>query len=130
MGAVHIKIEEFHVTNRAEGRYEKFFDGSGWYLPENQTWSSAACIQKFEEFMRNRGVLQKDQSLGDSPQIKELSTMLEWIGEVPTPQWLDFTRYMEIERETPYKGKTIKVNEYKERPVLPTPFGVWSKHKP
>jgi len=129
MGSIRINIKEFHVTNRAEGRYEKFFDVSGWFLPENQTWSSGACIQKFEEFMRNKGVLQKDQSLGDSQQVKELLTMLQWVGEAPTPQWLDFTRYMEIEREVSSRGKKEKVNEYKERPVLPTPFGVWSKHK-
>lgn len=60
----------------------------------------------------------------ESGLILALLTMLQWLG--PDTEW---TRYMEIEHpdtRTP-KGK---VNEYKECLVLPSPFGMWSKHKP
>jgi CspA family cold shock protein len=42
--------------------------------------------------------------------------MLEW--RESDPAWLDTTRYMEIEHGLD------KVNEYKERPVLPDPLAV------
>jgi hypothetical protein len=60
----------------------------------------------------------------ESRRILALLTMLQWPG--PDKQW---TRYMEIEHSDS-RAPRGKVNEYKERPVLPSPFGVWSKHKP
>jgi hypothetical protein len=45
-----------------------------------------------------------------------LLAMLEW--RKVNDAWLDLTRYMEIERGPQ------KVNEYKERPVLPDPLAV------
>ena len=50
-------------------------------------------------------------------------TMLQWPG--PTREQ---TRYMEIEHKVPQTVDSRgKLNEYKERPVLPSPSSVWAK---
>ncbi len=52
--------------------------------------------------------------------------MMAWRGDDPGSDWLDWTRYMEIERGTE------KENEFKERPVLPSPLEVprWAAGNP
>jgi hypothetical protein len=57
--------------------------------------------------------------------IKSLIYMLQWPGMLSDKDGKP-TRYMEIRRPVS-NGRPIK--EYQGRPVLPSPFGVWSKHK-
>ena len=58
--------------------------------------------------------------MADLPRITDLFTMLKWENN-PSNDWLDWIRYMEIEHRS-------LGNEYKERPVLPSPANVF-KHK-
>jgi hypothetical protein len=53
--------------------------------------------------------------------MRSLLTMLAWRAD--DPEWTDATRYMEIEHGP------RKVNEYKERPVLPDPIEVAKKRR-
>lgn len=53
--------------------------------------------------------------------IQALLIMLQWPGPDKS-----MTRYMEIEHPDPQERRGRR-NEYKERPVLPGPFGVWKK---
>lgn len=93
-------------------------------LFSNQTWDEAATtadpqpfLQAIEDFLlQDRGIAPGKTSLTAVERIKDLLTLLTWRdGDV---EWLDKTRYMEIERGD------AKDNEYNERPVLPTPEGV------
>jgi len=114
MGVVKI-TSKLVLTNRV-ARYLTLFD-------ENQ-WNAAASPGTVEEYVNlfEKFVLQhvapNVQSLSEVDRIQALMTMLEW-REGDT-NWLDWTRYMEIEREPG------RLNEYKERPVLPRPDGVVS----
>lgn len=54
--------------------------------------------------------------LAEVERIRMLLAMLEW--RESDPDWLEATRYMEIEHGL------AKINEYKERPVLPDPLAV------
>jgi cold shock CspA family protein len=62
--------------------------------------------------------------------IRELLTILQWPGITPDEDGKP-TRYMEIEhRVLPSVNKRGKVNEYRDRPVLPLPskmLGYWSR---
>jgi CRISPR-associated protein (TIGR03986 family) len=113
MGAV--KVTPRLVTIDRKQRYASLFDGKG-------QWQSAASaaemddyIKTFEAFLAEQGVI-NEKSLAGNARIKDLLTMLEW--REGSAEWNKWTRYMEIEHEPG------KINEYKERPVLPTPGGV------
>jgi len=122
MGAVEIKIENLVVTNY-ENRYTTLLSdkNDAWFAAgsdasrEGYINEFEACVLKGQEASLQTG------PMADLPRITDLFTMLKWENN-PGKEWLDWTRYMEIEH------KSLD-NEYKERPVLPTPFGVWSKVK-
>ena len=122
MGAVAINPEQIILTNRKEQRYASLFSEGNWQ-------TGAAPVDKdyradFEVHVLT--ALKKAQAehassatrLADLPRIRDLLTMMTWSGDDPGEEWLDWTRYMEIERPT---GRRETQNEYKERPVLPTP---------
>ena len=117
MGAVKIVAKAFVVDT--EDRYKTLFDTKGW---ANAIQDNPVRVQhSLGDFLKKM-----QTSLGTellkTKRIRDLLTLLQW----PGPN-RELTRYMEIE----YPDKTAKRgkrNEYKERPVLPTPFGVWSKH--
>lgn len=118
MGAV--QIQSSVLTENVAQRYTQLFDGNEWSGAPKENMQLAAEAQKeFQALM--------DEELGSNfmkhERIAALLTMLQWPGLEK-----DWSRYMEIERpdNTVPRGK---VNEYKERPVLPAPFGVWKKHK-
>ncbi|XHX78400.1 MAG: TIGR03986 family CRISPR-associated RAMP protein [Stenomitos frigidus ULC029] len=115
MGA--IKIEStLHLSDRSN-RYSKLFSQAGWEKAETASTDhiNDRCITAFEEYILNNiGELdhpstEKAKSLTELPRIQMLLAMLQW-GDAPSS---DKTRYM-----------TIEPNEYRERPVLPTPFQV------
>ncbi len=117
MGA--IKIEpQLYLSDRTK-RYTKLFDGNSWEIAE--TWEKEPDYkQLFENYMLEQ--LQQTGKFKQIPRIKMLLEMLRW-QEKPSPKYLEERRYMEIERQqaSPF-GKDG--NEYKERPVLPTPLDI------
>jgi len=118
LGAVQMSAR-LYCDNRAE-RYSTLMSATVWGgVPRENSQLIETVLQGFMTNMRDElGIdFMKHQ------RIQSLLTMLQWPG--PNPEW---TRYMEIERPDP-KEKKGKRNEYKERPVLPSSFGVWRKHK-
>lgn len=61
----------------------------------------------------------KSGKLWDTYRLQQLKVMLDW-SNTELKHWNDRTRYLEIER----KDNGHKVNEYKNRPVLPIPSQV------
>ncbi len=119
MGAVKIapKLSLMKPTRR----YAALFSEAAWDTGEAESIPQGQrLVQDFLSFMK--------QELGvEFTKLKRthaLLTMLQW----PGPGDKKLTRYMEIEHADPHE-KRGKRNEYKERPVLPSPFGVWSKVK-
>lgn len=123
MGAVKISHNPVLVSDRYI-RYTQLFDGDGWatgeqpFAPEEET----ACIQKFTAFVRERcGAGDPDQPLERLPRIQMLLWLLRWPGPEPAAK---HTRYMEIQHKQHQTDDTT-TNEYKDRPVLPTPQQLW-----
>lgn len=118
MGAVQIGYRLCH--NNPVARYGSLLNGKSWSGVSEENFAIAeTCLQSFINLMND----ELETEFMKNQRIRALLTMLQWPG--PAREW---TRYMEIEHSDP-KEKRGKRNEYKERPVLPTPFGVWSKHK-
>lgn len=118
LGAVQARARLF--TSQTAERYASLADAGGWSgLPQEKPALAEKALQKFATFMGE--ALEVD--FMKHQRIRALLTMLQWPG--PDSEW---TRYMQIEHPNP-KARNGKENEYKERPVLPSPFGVWSKHK-
>lgn len=107
MGAVQI-VPHLTLTNRKE-RYRSLFAGEGWEQAEQVETDMTTYVAAFERYVITEAKLSV-RALHEVPRIRSLLTMLAWPGPDPA-----LTRYMEIEREPG------KVNEYKERPVLPGP---------
>jgi hypothetical protein len=115
MGAVKIK-PTLHLSNRPN-RYSKLFSQAGWEKAETASTDhiSARYINTFENYILERigesdhPSTGKAKSLTELPRIQMLLAMLQWSD----PPSSDKTRCM-----------TIEPNEYRERPVLPTPFQV------
>jgi CRISPR-associated protein (TIGR03986 family) len=122
MGAVEITHELY--LNQRQDRYQKLFDGQQWFTGYADTPAlTEPYINKFDTYIRNK-IGAAEASLKEVRRIKMLLAMLSWDEAPPSDQ----TRYMEIERDAskPYIGnpRNGKVNEYAERPVLPTPLQV------
>lgn len=118
MGAVQIK-PQLHRSNSTD-RYASLMNGQDWSgYPQKDVQLGSTAMQAFVQFMS----AELETDFMKHNRILALLTMLQWPG--PSREW---TRYMEIEHLDP-KEKKGKRNEYRERPVLPTPFGVWAKKK-
>ncbi|GIK55644.1 MAG: TIGR03986 family CRISPR-associated RAMP protein [Chloroflexi bacterium] len=125
MGAVAITPQLF-ITDRP-ARYETLFSGEQW-----QTGVQTADAQPFLDalnryLLQEKGLGARQQNITELERIQMLLAMLEW--REGSPEWQAKTRYMEIERPTGRRrsdGQPETFNEYKERPVLPNPFGVLS----
>ena len=118
MGAA--KITSKLIVVDAKNRYQTLFHTDGWAgsaLPGPEKAQQA--LQDFMVKMER----ELNSDLLKTKRIRELLYLLQW----PGPDH-ELTRYMEIEYPDP-KEKKGKRNEYRDRPVLPTPFGVWSKKK-
>lgn len=131
MGSIaitNLKIQGSHLQSE-NSRYTKLFASSkdNWHVPVNDI-SPNDHQKEFEKFVIRGVGLTDKPDLADDERIQALLTMLEWQGENPGKEWMDMTRYMEIEHQDPRRG--ISYNEYKSRPVLPTPFGIWAKLTP
>ncbi|MCC5660358.1 TIGR03986 family CRISPR-associated RAMP protein [Nostoc sp. XA010] len=123
MGAVKV-THELYLSQRKD-RYTKLFDDSSWHIPETVEKSSK-YKDDFEEYILSQltqgGIYEKVRKFTQIPRIQMLLAMLTW-EENPSSDYLEQTRYMEIERKkAPCIGNDP--NEYKERRVLPTPLKV------
>ncbi|MCS7055070.1 MAG: TIGR03986 family CRISPR-associated RAMP protein [Thermoflexales bacterium] len=116
MGAVKI-ASSLHLVDR-RSRYQRLLDAGGWHTAVGTHNQQDDLIARFKAWVVNGSAGQFDAQ----PHIRELLAMLSWPGPDP-----DKTRYMEIERKQP-DGR--KVNEYRERPVLPHPTAVLGKAPP
>jgi len=117
MGA--IKIEpQLYLSDRTK-RYTKLFDGNNWEIAE--TWEKEPDYKQFfENYMLEE--LRQTGKFKQIPRIKMLLEMLRW-QEKPSPKYLEERRYMEIERQQAFRFGNDG-NEYKERPVLPSPLDI------
>jgi polyribonucleotide nucleotidyltransferase len=117
MGAIKIDVNLLLEDRRQ--RYQTLFDGETWQ--EGVTAATDRIpefVEAFDTFMCDRIGAAQQASLGQVERIQMLLRMLEWPGPDKA-----LTRYMEIERQDP-SIKRGKINEYKERPVLPDPLHV------
>ncbi len=119
MGSVAIRPTLF-ITDRRK-RYSHLFENGNWYS-SSQAMDAQDYIDAFESFVL-RKVAPDKKRLVEVERIQTLLVMLEERSD--RAEWVDRTRYMEIEH--PLTGTNKTVNEYKERPVLPTPQGVISQ---
>ena len=114
MGSVAI-VPKLHLTERTQ-RYTRLFAEAGWE-EANQEAAADSYIAAFEKYLLvDQHVSPQKEHLAEVERIQMLLAMLEW--HEGSREWLEATRYMEIEHG---EGK---VNEYKERPVLPDPLAV------
>ena len=128
MGAIAINKPTLHLTPRVgkDSRYDKLFAGNDWHPPSTSLDDDSTYVNEFERFVLKDNRIAEDKTcLAEVERIQALLEMLQWRGDNPDAGWLEQTRYMEIEHDE--DGK--QYNEYKERPVLPSPFGIWSELK-
>ena len=105
MGAAH--LEPTLVLDHRKERYQTLFDSDGWKVSASGDLSFDPYLNAFRS-----GILAQR----DAIRIRMLLKLLEWPGPARGQ-----TRYLEIERPDPTRSRG-KINEYKERPVLPTPL--------
>ncbi|NMB86856.1 MAG: TIGR03986 family CRISPR-associated RAMP protein [Chloroflexi bacterium] len=126
MGAIRFTQADLHLYDRKQ-RYQQLLAGpTAWQCGENDARADCetqqkAAISAFTSWVRDDGEINpggKIPAFEQLQRIRFLLKLLSWPG--PQEEW---TRYMEIER--PDKdAKKGKVNEYRNRPVLPDPDGV------
>lgn len=115
MGAVEIH-PELVLSDRKNRYLNLFSEQNGEWATKEKVVDAQPYLEAFEKYMAYHDIILDGEHLADVDRIKALLTMMEWrSGE---SSWRNWTRYMEIEYGLD------KVNEYKERPVLPTPQGV------
>lgn len=117
MGAIKIDVNLL-LENRKQ-RYQQLFDGENWQ--EGKTTATdriPGFVDAFDLFIRSRIGAVQHKSLVEVERIQMLLCLLEWPGPDKA-----LTRYMEIERQDP-NIRRGKINEYKDRPVLPDPLHV------
>ncbi|GIV98041.1 MAG: CRISPR-associated RAMP family protein [Herpetosiphonaceae bacterium] len=118
MGAVKIE-SQVALSERGE-RYRGLFDGDRWATGERQAEAQELqdCIDAFARHILGKQAA-GERDLYEEPRLKMLLALLWWPGPQPVEEW---TRYLEIQRKGPRGG--TKSNEYRNRPVLPTPLQV------
>ncbi len=120
MGAVAIS-SGLYLTGRRE-RYRSLFSKGQWNQAA-RAGDAPAYVAAFEKFMlKDNGIGPDKESLAEVERIRMLLALLEW--REGSPEWLEATRYMSIQ----YGAG--KINEYKERPVLPDPLAVSDGPRP
>jgi CRISPR-associated protein (TIGR03986 family) len=121
LGSVELK-PTLYLSDR-RGRYETLFAGDAWHTAIREADDELEkCRKAFEDgIVRELGV---KGPLASVERIQMLLALLQW----PGPD-REQTRYMEIERQSPH-SKRGKINEYRDRPVLPDPLAVWKPSPP
>ena len=118
MGAVKITPTLF-LSNR-NLRYTRLFENGKWANGFYQETDSERFTRAFETFMLSKMDVADKGSATAFSKIERIQMLLKML-EFPGPDH-DWTRYMEIERKAGYPDE--KVNEFKERPVLPDPLHI------
>lgn len=117
LGLGTVKLEPILYLNDRQARYQSLFaDEHNWWQTATFPAEIEGYIHSFEAFMLNR--IDDGDSLAAVERIQMLLAMSKW----PGPD-RELTRYMEIERPSP-RAKRGKINEYRDRPVLPDPLFV------
>ncbi|MFN6540723.1 MAG: TIGR03986 family CRISPR-associated RAMP protein [Nostoc sp. EkiNYC01] len=137
MGAVKIE-PQLYLSDRTS-RYSKLFNGNNWANKETKVVSEdyTTFVKPFETHILNNISIEdypqgknknEIDSISHLPRIEMLLAMLTWNNSLNIEQE---TRYMEITRDVnkfhiaiPTRTNDSTVNEYKDRPVLPTPLQV------
>jgi cold shock CspA family protein len=118
LGAIEITphVEFVHAQDRYRSLIQERDEGWKWVSGREKAQMRDQIVETsvttFEKLISRKV---GNTSFAEIPRIQELLAMLSWPG--PDPKQ---TRYMEIERQDP-SAKRGKRNEYKKRPVLPTP---------
>lgn len=120
MGAVKI-VPRLQLSDRVT-RYQRLFDGEGWAEATAEDRAAGdRAVAEFERFILSELKQPALRRLHELERIQEVLAMLSWPGPDPAQ-----TRYLEIE----HWDDRRKVNEYRDRPVLPPPLVVASKRSP
>jgi CRISPR-associated protein (TIGR03986 family) len=132
LGMGSIRIDHRVSRDERGERYGALFNGETWESGARvlSDQEREACIAAFERYVL-AGICAPGSSLHDVLRIQCLLALLTWHGPNPAN-----TRYMEIERDAEHpdgyvpsgRPRSGKVNEYGERPVLPTPLQVLREH--
>lgn len=110
-------------------RYGRLFKGNRWYLAE-KAGETEEFKDQFTEYIMKQG---SQEIIGNDPvksywkteRMKELRVMLDFDTNTAANNWLDNTRYLEIQRKVSVPGTNKKTkNEFKNRSVLPLPSEV------
>lgn len=118
LGMGSVAVTPRLVTIDRQARYASLFGGETWQTAVHTSDAQPYLEALTHYLLKEQGLGARLNQLTELERVQMLLTMLEW--REGTPDWQAKTRYMEIERADGSK----KVNEYKERPVLPDPFGV------
>lgn len=120
LGLGAIKLDPYlFLTLRAQ-RYAALFEEANWCtaIQPVATEGAARFEQTFDAFIREKIGAGEAPVLAAVERIQMLLRLLEW----PGPR-RELTRYLEIERFDTNLQRG-KINEYKERPVLPDPLHI------
>ena len=134
LGMGSIKVEPKLCLSDRQQRYRSLFSSNDWNNGEIEQSDNNLSKYKvnFEEELinqlHNSGVYQDFKEFDKITRIQMLLGMLVW-EENPSEQYIEQRRYMEIKREK--RPRINDSNEYKERPVLPTPLQVmgWNDNR-
>ncbi|MCA0350442.1 MAG: TIGR03986 family CRISPR-associated RAMP protein [Chloroflexi bacterium] len=121
----------YHIatTNRQAHYSQLFNQGQNTWLRAERDWIDQDLLAKQQAFctyiLQHSGEQERGFSeFNHIPRIQQLLAMLEWdvarFEQTEPRSWAELVRYMEIER----KEDGRKRNEYRDRPVLPTPLRV------
>lgn len=120
MGAIKI-TPTLHLTDRQQRYHDLFDDGERWHTAAGKEEETTPFTEAFERFvLQQLGRAGGETRLRQLERIRMLLAMMQW--REGDAAWLEETRYMEIEHGPG------KVNEYKERPVLPDPLEVSKRY--
>lgn len=114
MGGIAIR-PKLTLTDRPK-RYDTLFTGDSWQESAT-TANPESFIKSFEQYILDK--LSPDEHGARFSKLERIRMLLEMLAwREDDPAWSEVTRYMEIEHGL------RKLNEYKERPVLPDPLHV------
>ncbi|GAB4400391.1 MAG: TIGR03986 family CRISPR-associated RAMP protein [Anaerolineales bacterium] len=99
-------------------RYTQLFDSGKWSTPPDTTKKLNEARTSFAKWVLNKSDA-SPQEVDDLDRVSELLSLLSWDEHPP----LEETRYMTLPE---FSGKA---GGFTKRAVLPSAFGVWSKHK-
>jgi len=115
LGSVEITPTLF-ITKRAE-RYQSLFDISAWNKATKEETDLDKFKNAFAQFVdkelnkkQQTEITYTSDNLWTTPRLAQLKTMLTFEHDINDDDWLERTRYMDINKK-----------EFRSRPVLPEP---------